>query len=354
MMRHVLPHAVLAVALGWFLFLPSALAQQTKFTLDIDVTKGTSDPADPLVHSAGDEFFTIRILQNGVTPAENVAQLRFAYPIYDLSIDAQNKVTAATLKSSSSGTEDAYTIPGTQHSVSFRPCSSDERDKLKRADGSMAVECPAIVRRGRAIVVIANTDVIPIEAVVDVRTDPSLNLFAEANIRRTVVTIRTVRPYWRLNWSAGLTFFPGVRDEQYELSAIASDTENQKITRVDDGDIPYELAAFATYMFSRPRLPVGVTVGLSTTVPASDVSVMVGSSVRIMPFPVTDSAYLTVGVAYTSRNRLLAQYRGDSTVPVGLTAANILHTEKDLGFFVALSFGFAGGKDEFTKIVSGK
>lgn len=355
-------------ALILLLVTQAMLAQQTKFTLTIDVEKQTVDPADPVVHSYGDDFLGIRILKNGTSPAESDTQLRFFYPVYEVTstVSAGRATVSVQRNVTGAGVADDF-VPGTQHSIAFRPCSEREFKRLELVGAAGAPistdRCPLIVKRGRAIIVLANTDVIPVEAIVDVHTNPALAPFDPANVRRFLVNIRTVRPYWNLNWSAGLTFFPGVRDEQYELSAIPDDgttkdvdeSKFQRLTRVNDGEIPYELAAFGTYMLSRPRrTPLGLTFGVSTKVPATEFSGMLGVSVRIKPFPITDSAYITTGISYTGRSRLRAEYRGDSTVAVGLTNANIMQTERDLGYFLAFSFGFGGGQTEFTKVVSGK
>jgi hypothetical protein len=199
---------------------------------------------------------------------------------------------------------------------------------------------------------------------VDTKND---NDFSPKNTRVTPFTIRTVRPYWGLNFSMGLSFFGGneVRDEQYTLAPFKDDlntpninegdTTDQQIVFTGHGETPYELGAFATYMIRRPKpLPLGLTFGVSTKVPVDELTAVGGVSTRIQPFPIADSAYIMVGLAYRGHKQLLGKYRTSLRAPAGVTETDLVEARHDFGLFVAVSFAFAGGETQLKKVVSGQ
>ncbi len=107
-------------------------------------------------------------------------------------------------------------------------------------------------------------------------------------------------------------------------------------------------------MLHRPTLPVGLTFGVSTKIPVEQLTAVAGVTGRIKPFPITDSAYVTIGMAYRGHQRLLPKYRATLLAPAGLEEADILGSEHGFGLFLAVSFGFGGGDTQFKKVVSGQ
>src|ERR1051326_4327565 len=97
-----------------------------------------------------------------------------------------------------------------------------------------------------------------------------------------------------------------------------------------------------------------ITFGGSTKIPVDQLTALAGLSVRIEPFPIVNSAYITAGIAYRGHKVLMAKYRDTLRAPAGVSETDILETRHDVGFVVAASFGFGGGESEFKKVVSGQ
>jgi hypothetical protein len=149
-----------------------------------------------------------------------------------------------------------------------------------------------------------------------------------------------------LDFSAGFAGFGGLSDKRFRLEPIA-DSEDANLIPVSDKDIDYQLSAFAHYMPHQFRGSNGPAVGLAIDVPVENLTIMAGWSFAARTLPVINTGYLTIGVAYAQRNRLRADFEGKSTVPASLSADTLVEKNYGFGAFVAFSFGFFGGEEEF-------
>jgi hypothetical protein len=150
-----------------------------------------------------------------------------------------------------------------------------------------------------------------------------------------------------LDFSAGFAGFGGIADKRYHLVAIDEDSENAKLVPATDKDLPYQIAALAHYMPHKWKGIQGPSVGLSTKIPMEDLTIMLGWSFSARTLPVINTGYLTIGAAYVKRNRLRADFEGRDTVPANLSVDTVVEKSYGVGAFIALSFGFFGGADEF-------
>jgi hypothetical protein len=165
------------------------------------------------------------------------------------------------------------------------------------------------------------------------------------------ILIRLVRRGWALSFSTGLgvPFYP--RDQRYTLESI--DATHSKIDSADDGGYPYSIATFAHY--DRIGLPFALSAGVSTKVPAEDFSILLGLSAKARTLPIGNSGYLTAGVTLTSVSRLSPGFEVDQSVPASTLVTSLTEKRREIGFFLAITFGFAGGgEDDFGKRVSGR
>ena len=326
-------------------------------------------PSKPIVRIGDDDLITVQILVGGKIPAEDHARLRFPQQVLDLTLSG-GKLTLIQRLSKLDGQKPQFTDQGTAHILRFRKCSADFFKDWTWPSGALVrvSDCPLVVANGpQNITIYANSDSLPLVAEIDTKAVGSADgPFDAANVKPAAFTIRTVRPYWNLNFSTGFSFFADskLRDEKYRLVPAADDattttideskTKPQSVVSAGHGETPYEFGAFATYMYNRPQKAFGLTFGVSTKIPVDQLTAVAGVSWRIKPFPITDSAYLTTGIAYRAHKRLLPKYRETMSVPAGVAESDILESAHDVGLFVAVSFGFGGGDTQFKKVVSGQ
>lgn len=150
-----------------------------------------------------------------------------------------------------------------------------------------------------------------------------------------------------LDFSAGFAGFGAIEDKRYRLKAIDGDSENATLVPASDRDLPYQIAALAHYMPHQWKGIHGPSVGLATEIPMEDLTVMLGWSFSARTLPVINTGYLTIGAAYVKRNRLRTDFEGRDTVPANLNIDTVVEKRYGVGAFIALSFGFFGGEDEF-------
>lgn len=150
-----------------------------------------------------------------------------------------------------------------------------------------------------------------------------------------------------LDFSAGFAGFGGTADKRYRLVSIEGDSENATLVPASDKDLTYQVAALAHYMPHKWRGIHGPSVGLSTKIPMEDLTIMLGWSFSARTLPVINTGYLTIGAAYVKRDRLRTDFEGRDTVPANLDLGTVVEKKYGVGAFIALSFGFFGGEDEF-------
>lgn len=354
--------------------LPIAAQTPTAGPWDIAVDVGAGmtapsvTPAKPVARIGDDDYLAIQILVDNKVPPNDHARLRFAQRVLyvsDPTADLMRK--AIHTLTGKSATQDQFTELGASHLVRFRKCSVSYLSQFQ-IDGHAVTkdDCPLLVSNGEGnVTVYANSDSVALDAEVDTATGAQSTPFAPQNTKHALFTIRTVRPWWNLNFSTGFSFFSGdhLRDEQYRFAPVVDDpatavdeskTTDREIVSTGHGETPYELGAFATYMIHRPaNLPVGVTFGVSSKIPVDQLTALAGLSARIEPFPVVNSAYITVGVAYRGHKVLMPKYRDTLRAPAGVSETDILVARHDVGLVIAVSFGFGGGEAQFKKVVSG-
>lgn len=158
-------------------------------------------------------------------------------------------------------------------------------------------------------------------------------------------------------WGAGFSF-TSLRDQRVRLDRNPADSETLLLRRLQhDDSTPTQVAAYLHYCFVRYKWEwlCPFNAGLATDLKES-VQIMAGPGFRIRSLPLVNSAYLTVGPVYGSRKVLNDDYVGRraATVPATTTAASLLRTERSLGAFVGLSFGFFGSEEKFTGVYAGK
>ncbi len=164
------------------------------------------------------------------------------------------------------------------------------------------------------------------------------------------------RPY-ALHWSAGFTFNT-VRDEEYRLDPDSSDDTKLKLIRNGSGSVPYQLGAFAHYTKLSKRRDstrsLSASFGIGTKVPVNELTAMLGATYSLRTLPVVNAGHLTVGMAYAPHKTLISDYRGLGTVPAGTSSASLTASRYGFGVFVAVTFSFLGGEEQFRGVYSGK
>jgi hypothetical protein len=154
-----------------------------------------------------------------------------------------------------------------------------------------------------------------------------------------------------LVFSGGLAFL-NIRDEEYRLDPISDNSTEVTLVRAGEGDIPYKVSAFANYMGGlRFTKSLGLAFGVAVDVPVESVSVMAGLTYSLRTLKLGDSAYITAGLAYSQQNELKPEFRGRSTVPSSTAFGDLTRRQYEVGPFVAIGFGFAGGAEEQFKVV---
>jgi hypothetical protein len=62
----------------------------------------------------------------------------------------------------------------------------------------------------------------------------------------------------------------------------------------------------------------------------------------------------TAGIAYVEQDRLKPDFEGVALLPASLKSTDLVEPSRNFKIFVGLSFGFWGGEDKFSGVVSGK
>jgi hypothetical protein len=66
-----------------------------------------------------------------------------------------------------------------------------------------------------------------------------------------------------------------------------------------------------------------------------------------------NSLYATAGLSYSPADRLKARFEGITNLQEGTSQEDLVERESGFGIFIALTFGFAGGEEQFRGVVSG-
>jgi hypothetical protein len=171
-------------------------------------------------------------------------------------------------------------------------------------------------------------------------------------IRTYVVPIQLDPTRFNLNWSAGFTV-SGLRDDRFRLDSIPNDSQHLTLVPLTGSSLAYSAAAFANYCMTSLRWFCW-SAGLGLDIPVSGIELMLGPSLRIKPLASSNSGLLTGGLIYGPRKRISADFQGRTMVPAGTTQDSLLSTRYDVQLFIALSFSFLGGENEFKGVFSSR
>jgi hypothetical protein len=298
-------------------------------TIVVDLDKGTVDPAAPAVNNWSEDTILIQIVDS---------KERDIYGELDVPVYPEVRRSY-----------EAEPVLGKFFAVTFLRCKSERTcpsAKLNQRTASWTVYTPP------------RNFVFQVSEAVDNPAFDQSSSESDSNSRQILRQVRSFtisveqKPF-SLGWSAGFAGFAEVEDQRYRTVPIPGDETIATLERVSDKDLPYQLVAFAHYAPHQFRERWAFSVGLSTEVPVEDLSILLGLSVALRTLPVVNTGYLTAGLAYTKRDRLRPEYEGLDVVPATLAPDALVHDEYGLGAFVAVSFGFFGGEDQFRGVYPG-
>lgn len=174
----------------------------------------------------------------------------------------------------------------------------------------------------------------------------------------TAIPIRVESKPWVLQFSAGITVLtdPGFRRYAFrDLPATDPSVmlPRRAIERIDDSwDLGYRISAFAHYI---PAIAdwFAISAGFATSVPVTEVSAMVGLSIRARTFDVLNDGFLTVGLAVSPLRRLSSGLEVGREVPLDVLSRPVYESRYGLAYFAAMTFAFFGGEKEFKGALGG-
>lgn len=323
---------------------PLVLAQEVEVKLRVD--EDTVEPVAPTINlRASDPVVVVRILGDLPTPIGTFSSYP-DLPAYDRT-SASGEIQLAAVGS-----------PGRTAGLSFRRCDAETLKienirTIRPGDGLPSREvsvqdCPfAVLNKASSWLVFGHKRTLLFT--VDAYQEPTGDLHTLLYSRAFPIFIRE-QP-WDLRWSAGFTFF-NRRDERYRLVDAAAENEEPSFEQVSAGSYPYQLSAFAHY---HPLAGdwFAVSAGVGADVPVEDLSVMLGASVSLRTLPLVNSLYATAGLSYSPADRLKARFEGITNLQEGTSQEDLVERESGFGIFIALTFGFAGGEEQFRGVVSG-
>lgn len=320
-------------------------------TITVDIGTKTVNPDNPTVNIVAAESVLVRLLHNGQhLPADAEIKSYLAGP--------------SPLKSTKSGYEYQTDLPyveGALPFVALRMCS----DKIKArhlvtvAGSNQPVEprCPFYTvddsRRGWTVNIY--------EGVLLIRTVANWKTKVGEGEKATTIehheefafAVQVAARKYKLGWSAGFAF-PLLRDHEYQLDTITSNTTEKTLRRISDGQVPYQLAAFAHYTRLGDRAKAtSASFGLATKVPVNELTAMLGVTFSARTIPFADAGHFTVGVAYGPRKELVSEFRGRTTVPAATPLSTLTASRYGFAPFLAITFSFLGGETQFRGVYSG-
>jgi hypothetical protein len=317
----------------------------------VDLTKGSVLPSDPVVNTASGTDVAVILVENDNPALLSRALFRFPRTVYEMKGKNLEPINV----------DAGVIVRGSTLSLNFQKCRGVMRFANDSADS--AVNCPIIVVRRIHAQTNASSSATEMEAssVVTVYSDnDGIELFGETtdesskSVKRVPVFIGVVQRRAGLSWSAGLSFFSQT-DEKWGLVPVPFSVNRQTLTRLPDASAGYRVAASANYMGILGPPQFGISFGVATDVPFESLATTLGITFTIRTLPLADSANLTAGVAYAPHQVLVSEYRPyiGEEIPVGVAASSLTAAQHDLGWFVGISFNFAGGEDQFKTVFSG-
>jgi len=313
----------------------------------VDLKDQSVSPADPVVNTASGTDVAITIQDDGKVVSPEKARFKFPRVVYERVSDNGGPEMLRAVKDLT-----GVDVRSASLSLNFRGCHALTRDYGIRDPDNL---CPAIV------VIVSNRDEqkneVEAASVATVYSDNDGIEVLAASIKdgtstQIPVLIGVVKRRAGLSYSAGLSFFQK-SDERWTLRAIPDNNDEQKLVQLHNAPNNYKLAANANYLglFGPPA--AGLSFGVASDVPLENLSVTSGLTYTIRTLPLANSANITFGVSYAPRKVLLPEYRGLPTVPKGIAASALTSDEHAFGWFLGVSFNFAGGEDQFKTVFSG-
>jgi len=317
-------------------------------TITVDVATKSVSPSNPTVNLAANDAVLLRVVWNEKPlPSNAVVKTTLAGPRALLPVSDGIYRYA----------DEHPWAEGASPLVIFRQCDfrarQDHRLVTPEPGGEFPLpRCPIYTmdKSRRAWTVILNEGIVLVRVELDGVIDPPASA---PRHEEHAFAIQIVHRGYALNWSAGFSFL-GLRDEKYRLDPIPGDDEHVTLVRSGVGEVPYQIAAFAHYTrLARRTQALSFSFGLATRIPVNELTAMVGGTLSLRTLPLVDAGHLTAGVAYGPREELLPDYRGRAIITAGVSPASLTGSRYTFGPFVAITFSFFGGEEQFKGVYSG-
>lgn len=333
-------------------------------TIQVDVKTKVVVPDNPTINIAANDAVIVKIISDGKPLASSVEVGTY--------VAVQRVVkegeTSAAGKRMFVYTDSNQGVAGATPLLIFKRCDGAEKDyEVTLGKDTQVPHCPfaSIDESGRTWTILIDQGIVLVRIVTFTRDKSGVEVTDE----ETAFAIQVVNRPYALDWSAGFAFLD-LRDNQYRLDPIVGDADHVNLVSNGRGPVPYELAAFAHYRpFHRkspnhrswlwhalPTIcsPFSMSFGLGTNVPVNALTAMAGVSYSLQTLPLGNSGYLTAGGAYGPRKSLTHDYRGLNTLPAGVGSETLLEQRQAFGWFLAFTFSFLGGEEQFKGVYSGK
>lgn len=295
--------------------------------VEIDLAKGIETPINPTVNVWGNHTVVLRVvgLPNGIQPEK--VEIRMG--ILDLTGESPKP---------------EIVFNGTSASIHLLPCSdfgmsrreeTQAREAQERASG--LPDCGFATKGGDHVATIYSSDRGVAISVLRVLEGGGRSVLRQ-------LTLQLESKPWFIDWSAGFSFLK-TSNHRFRLDVAEGHQDRATIRRVDPEPWEYEFASYVHYFPYAWRGIGGFSVGVSTGVPTESLSIGLGIDLRLRTFgDSSNAAYLTIGAAFAKRDRLHHDFIGRTEVPADLSADQLVESEYGVTPFVAITFGFWGGK----------
>lgn len=218
--------------------------------------------------------------------------------------------------------------------LQFYPCRKDAAKIVQDEEGEHHVVLPtcqaAIKSQGESRATIVSP---PRSIAVNVSAT------VEGEPLQRVLKIELNRRHFDLGWSGGY-MVSDHRDERYRL--VEREDGMRSAVELDEASSRRSFLAMGTISLVRAPL-VGLSFGVGTANADFDnLAVLVGGTFTFRMRRAVDAVLLTTGLSYGPTLTLKPEYRGGTSIPDDLEAADVVENEHELAPFVAISFRRSG------------
>lgn len=297
------------------------------YAVVVNLDNKTVQPANPAVNNWSQDTIVIEVEGKGSSQTE----IGLTIPGLVYSRDGQRVAQKKTL------------LSGPRSPITFLRCGQRTELDERAFPDRERLTCPFAIRDEEPDALTVYTRA---------RTFAVRILTTDAEQEVETVSIQVYQKPFELGWSAGVAMFPSAEDHRYRLTPTPDEPDMAVLERVGAANLPYQFSAFAHYV-SHEYNKFGVSFGLSTDIPVEDLSIMLGGTLALRTLPLVNTGYITAGIAYTKSKRLRSEYEGLERVSASLTTDALTDDEYDFELFVALTFGFLGGEDQFKGVFPG-